>query len=399
MNLIRKLLDLLNMDNWNRNRDNDNTITQIKLRGKENSSNTNNINSQISSMSIDQIFDQIKFFWQKNSINQNKKSYRKCTRREKQNYALIDILSCFRKHARSADNFSDMTLAELGITNWNHFFRSLLQNEYVRPANISETIDAKYTVSDLKIIADSLGCKKTGKKSDLIERIIPMLSQNQIDNIVSSSQLYILSEKGEQLLSENADYIPLHKYRYIVSLAEFNDNRLPDGIHKRNFYDTMFQILSDQCFWYQAHHNWNMLSITYLNIYHLLMEEDKKNDHVVRYDIALNNYVTYFYLATCLCQQMYFSVNYNVFPSVHAEHFLPEPQASAYKLASYESSIDYNLIFSTNPPSLLTNEEFKLFVHDLLTVQMFDKAYWDALLAKRVKDFTKFMKTHSAKTV
>lgn len=385
MSFMRKFLNLLDMNNWENG----------KYSNPDSCEISGHVSSNNSNYSCDILhFYKIKNYWSITPYRHTERKYRVSTAKEKKEYALIDILSCFSKGARNKNNFSPNLLQELGITNWNNYFNFLWNKGYLRNANINEILIEKYSLNDLKTIADSVGVKKNGKKAELVERIIPLLSEEQIAEIKTSPKLYTLSPKGEQVLCGNEDYMLLHKYRYIVSLAEFNDNRMPDGIHKRNFYDTVFQVLSNQAFWQQSHKEFDLLSITYFRIYQLLMEEEKKTQHNVPHDVALNNYVEYLYLHTCQCYYMAMAVQSKIFPSnsISLLFTIPQIDAHVYKLANSESYINYDLIFCSNPPSLFTEDEFKTFIHEILTAPMFDIQNWNELLTKRVKEFFNFIK-------
>ena len=330
----------------------------------------------------------VKNYWLlNNDYIKSEITYRSTSFKEKKDFALIDILSCFSKGVRNPDNFSPIILGELGITNWNTYFNNLVKQDYLRSANINEILNANYSLNDLKVIADSVGVSKKGKKAELAARIAPLLPAEQIGQMLNETNLYSISTKGEQVLIGNEDYILFHKYRHIVSLAEFNDNRFPDGAHRRNFYDTMFQALSNRLFFYETNRNWGLLCITHLNIYNLLIDESKKTDHSIHYDVILNHYIEFLYLSTCFCQLICLATKDKIFSNSLGGYALPQPDAHVYKLAAYESSVNYEVIFCNKPPSLLTNEEFKSYIHELLNAPMFDKSKWDRLLQKRVSDF------------
>lgn len=335
----------------------------------------------------------LKNYWlRSNDYLKTEITYRTASFKEKEYFALIDILSCFSKGARNPDNFSPIMLDELGITNWNTYFNNLVKKDYLRSANINEILNANYSLNDLKVIADSVGVIKKGKKAELAARIAPQLPAEQVEQMIAETNLYSISSKGKQVLIENEDYILFHKYRHIISLAEFNDNRFPDGTHRRNFYDTMFQALSNRVYFYEANRNWELLYITHIYTYNLLVDESKKTDHTIHYDVILNHYIEYLYLLTCFCRHMCWAVKNKIFSNSLGGYVVPQPDAYVHKLADFESSINYELIFCNKPPSLLTNQEFKSYVHELLNEPMFNNGKWNSLLQKRVSDFYKLLK-------
>lgn len=335
----------------------------------------------------------LKNYWlRSNDYLKTEITYRTASFKEKEDFALIDILSCFSKGARNPNKFSPIILGELGITNWNTYFNNLVKKDYLRSANINEILNANYSLNDLKVIADSVGVIKKGKKADLAARIAPQLPAEQVEQMIDETNLYSISSKGKQVLIGNEDYILFHKYRHIISLAEFNDNRFPGGTHRRNFYDTMFQALSNRVYFYEANRNWELLYITHIYIYNLLVDESKKTDHIIHYDVILNHYIEYLYLLTCFCRHMRWAVKNKIFSNSLGGYVVPQPDAYVHKLSDYESSINYELIFCNKPPGLLTNQEFKSYVHELLNEPMFNNGKWNCLLQKRVSDFYKLLK-------
>ncbi len=89
---------------------------------------------------------------------------------------------------------------------------------------------------------------------------------------------------------------------------------------------------------------------------------------------------------------MCWAVKNKIFSNSLGGYVLPQPDSYIYKLADYEATINYELIFCNKPPSLLTNQEFKSYVHELLNEPMFDNDKWNSLLQKRVHDFYKLLK-------
>lgn len=328
-------------------------------------------------------------YWSQHNYSRNNyKYYREPSFTEKSEYALIEILSCFSKGARGFDNFSPTLLSNLEITNIQSYLKKLADKKYLTRANLTETLTASYTVKDLKIIADSLGIKKSGKKFELIQRIEEELSSQQIEQILKDNEFYVISDKGKEKLIGNEDYIPLHRYLYLVSLAEFNDSRIPEGgRHPRNFYDNMFQILSNRKFFFEYHGNFEDTGLAALELGNLMLEEYKKTSHNVPLDVVLTNYVEYIYLCSCFCFHVNCVLEYKLYSNNYAGYILPNPIKDIKLLSHQEPYIDYGFILPNKPPSFLTHEEFKKYIHEMLSSPNFDKQKWDAKIQNRVKEF------------
>lgn len=339
---------------------------------------------------IYEIFD----YWRCHSYSREPYIYsREASRAEKQEYALIDILSCFSKGARNLDNFSLIRLNNLGITNWKSYTQRLIFNGYIVQAGIVDTLIASYNVKELKTIAESVGVKKTGTKLELSQRIANAFPPSDANRILNESQLYIISEKGNSRIEGNEDYVLLHKYLHLVSLAEFNDNRIPSGgRYRRNFYDTMFQILSNRKFFYEFSGNFQDAGLTALHLGHLMLEEHKRTTHNVPLDVVLANYAEYLYLCSCYCFHVNSALKYEIYPNAYTGYILPDLTKELASLTSQENYLDYNFLFANKPPSFFTQNEFRQYIHEKLTSPMFDFQKWNHKIQNRVKEFDNIAK-------
>lgn len=331
----------------------------------------------------------IKKYWDVNCCNNQfaNYDYRSATMDELRDYAKADILSCFVK-PRNNDSFSDFRLSQIGVTNWYVFFDELFTDGYIRHTDSKETLSS-YTVKDLKIVADSIGIKKTGKKAELIQRVCESISITELEEILENNYLFIISEKGKHYLSTQDDLVMLRSHITSgVSLPEFIDNRFVKGI-KRNFYNTMFRALCDQKNFYYSNKNFSMMSIVCLHIYDIMFEEWKQTSHNVPIDILLENYMTYLYLCTCLINETT-SLSQGLISYTCIEHILmPRINASLANFLEFKEFINYRAVFVNKPPSFLKKEEFISFIEEFFNTSMLDYSKWDKLLQDH---FTKYLK-------
>ena len=340
---------------------------------------------------------EILHYWSQHHYSKNVyKYYRNASFTEKKKYALIDILSCFSSGARDLNNFSPIFLSKLGITNTNTYLKELISKGYIIKANLIETLVASYNSKDLKTIAESIGIKKSGKKYDLAQRIANELSFQQAEQVLDNNRKYIISEKGKYQIVGNEDYLPLHKYLDFVSLAEFNDARIPEGgIHPRNFYDTMFQLLSNRKFFFECQGNFEDAGLMSLYLYNILIEELKKTTHNVPLNVILTNYVEYVYLYSCFCFHAHSSLEYGTFFKFYRECSLPTPDKHLAMLADQEPYLNYDALFFNKPPSFFTHDEFIEYIHEMLFSPMFNKQKWDYKIQNRVKEYDSFIRMNN----
>ena len=367
MKIIEKLLDALNLEK----------MEQRRIAKAKNSAQPNDM----------ELLLKIKAFWETHEYSYCSPESRQANRGEIYEYALTYALSCFAK-PRHSNEMSPFHLGSIGITNWPAFFSDISQNGYIRPAAAEEVLST-YTVKELKIIADSLGIKKSGKKMDLIDEIQIFATDDMIDNITSDSDLYILADKGAEYISSREDYVLLEKHAVCdISLSEFNDHRIICG-RRRNFYDTMFQALSDKAFKLNLCHCFDKLAITEMHIYNILIEEATLTEHTPHIDVAIRHYLEYLYLLLCFSRDASFLTNEGVFYRDASGIRLPHINNNLIDFKDYFKYINYNVIFSNKPPCFLTDHEFITMVEEFLNTPIFDYDKWNLILQNRFSEYIK----------
>ena len=191
---------------------------------------------------------------------------------------------------RDDNHYSLYFEGRYGLVNISKLHQWLYEQEYLRPALLSEALSL-YKISELKTILESLGLKKGGNKSVLIDRIINGIDDDEKSRIVSQCKHLFLTEKGHIFLEENDDYVMYHKKSYGVSFEEFKKHRFLQG-RNRKFYDTIFQSLSECAYIYQRKKNFSKLEMIYFHLSEVFYDEGK-------YDLSLQ-YTLY---------RLYFSTN------------------------------------------------------------------------------------------
>lgn len=125
---------------------------------------------------------------------------------------------------------------QYGIRNVGHALQSLKSRGYIRWASKTSRLNS-LKIDELKQLLESAGLSSTGRKADLIARIVTEISEESL-NIPNYIPKYELTESGKVEL-ENNSYVPyMHKHKHKTiegdcSGEEFNVwsvNRLfPDG--------------------------------------------------------------------------------------------------------------------------------------------------------------------------
>ena len=117
---------------------------------------------------------------------------------------------------------------ECGVSNPQKLQEELFQKGYYCEATFCEIFES-YTLNELKIIADSIGIPKSGKKSDLITRILCNSHPDELHAHIGNRKYFTLSSKGKTYLQLHHDYVVFHKYssfRISIEAYEIAKNKL-----------------------------------------------------------------------------------------------------------------------------------------------------------------------------
>lgn len=164
------------------------------------------------------------------------------------------------------------------------------------------------------------------------------------------------------------------------------DNRFIQG-RKREFYDTMFQSLSNQKSYYSSIKNYGAMSITCLHIYEIMSEEYRKTEHNVPIDVLLLNYIEHLYIDTCFTWEAK-HLSEGIVPHVDCI-YMPRIKADLSDFFEYKGIINFNVVFANKPPSFLKKEDFISFINSFFETSIFDYTKWDNLLRNNFKEYTK----------
>lgn len=160
-------------------------------------------------------------------------------------YAMEMLLSGHLKGKEIGDGYIVAFMYECQITNPERLDRWLLHNGYLREPTIEETL-SRYKVTELKGFLSKKGMKVTGKKEELINRLVSVLSETDIKNLLDSDKRYYLSEKGLKHYYDNIDLNELHRnWKYGIPLNEYFKYRKSNGVI-RGFYEIAYLALQEK---------------------------------------------------------------------------------------------------------------------------------------------------------
>lgn len=157
-------------------------------------------------------------------------------------YAIEMLLSGHLHGKEIGEGYIVAFMYECNVTNPEKLDKWLLNNGFLREPTVKESLN-RYTIPELKEFLSHKNMKISGKKIDLIERLLSALSQNEITALLSSDKRYFLSEKGMKHYNDNIDLEELHRnWIYNIELNEYFKHRKQFG-GIIGYYETAYIIL------------------------------------------------------------------------------------------------------------------------------------------------------------
>lgn len=146
------------------------------------------------------------------------------------------------KPLRKNDEYQRYFTYECGITNPRAYHEQLISEGFLVPCSTAEALKG-YKLTELKELCDILGVVKTGKKQDIIERLIQNASSDLLKKYIKKEQCYSLSEIGQDFVAQHRDYIDFHENTvWGISLDEYEKEKTATG--ENNFYKIALRVLN-----------------------------------------------------------------------------------------------------------------------------------------------------------
>lgn len=293
---------------------------------------------------------------------------------------------------RENDHYSLYFEGRYGVVNISRLHKWLYEQGYLRAAVLPEALSL-YKVPELKMILESLGLKKTGNKPDLIDRVINAIDEGQKTRIMNQCEYLFVTEKGYAFLEENKDYVMYHRKSYGVTFQEFNEHRILCG-RKREFHDTIFNVLSQKAAEYQVKGYFSRLEMIYFNLSETLYDEG-------RYDLALQNTLFRVYFSTNLASHpYYFDINLVKLNGVKKmkEHiiacndvFYKNDLDRIVELKEYynEHLLDIVYGYQILPYCIFDETDMEDMIYDLLNEVYFDTSHYMNYICARYENYIK----------
>lgn len=184
----------------------------------------------------------------------------------------ILMLSYAPTYKLSGNQFPEFWASEYSVTDPQGLLQSLLDRGFLAVGDLQATL-SHLKVTELKAELKSIGAPTSGKKAELIERL---LSRGDIGALADKypCEYYVLTEKGTQELKEN-EYVPyLHKTGY-MSVFDMNFLLYHDNPSNFGYRDFLWKEFNKQSMAHFDDGDYGLYRNSRMDMYRFAMEEKR----------------------------------------------------------------------------------------------------------------------------
>lgn len=190
---------------------------------------------------------------------------------------MLDYAHTFSTSSKN-NHYQGFWYYEYSVEHPGAVLKSLEKRGFIQPGDLRSAIQ-NLTVPMIKKELKALGQKVSGKKADLIDRLLENASLEDLKKRFPV-RFYELTESGQQELAEN-QYIPyLHRHKY-MSVWGMNDRLNHKNSRHLGYRDLIWQFFNEKSLKHLHEGDMGLYRNTRVNMYEFLFEEK-------RYDQAFN---------------------------------------------------------------------------------------------------------------
>lgn len=204
-----------------------------------------------------------------------------------------EILMLDYAHTFSTDlshqHYQGFWYYEYSVEHPDEVLKSLEERDFIRPGNLRSAIQ-QLTVPVIKKELKAIGQKVSGKKADLIERLLNNASAEELEKKFPI-RFYELTESGQKELAENQYVSYLHRHKY-MSIWEMNYRLNHENPQHFGYRDLIWQFFNEESLWHLNEGNMGLYRNNRLDMYSFLFEEKKYEQafnllcEVIAYDLS-----------------------------------------------------------------------------------------------------------------
>lgn len=180
------------------------------------------------------------------------------------NVVFLDWINHTKLLKDSFDHYSKFISYDLDIKNPIKKYKDFIKNGYLQKGSLKSVLET-YKVADLKEILRENNLKLSGKKTELISRII---SEVNIENLrpYLKDNVYELTQKGLDYINKYNYYVTLYSYRnFCIGPIEFDRCRSTFNSNSPDFYKVMIKILDARIHLFEEKKSYGLLRNTFHN--------------------------------------------------------------------------------------------------------------------------------------
>lgn len=143
-----------------------------------------------------------------------------------------------KSQVKDNDDYPRYILYECGIRNASEFHRKMINEGYLKEDGFEASLES-LKLTELKEIAADVGVGGSGKKADIVKRIVSSGKADYLQRQMPST--FSLSEQGKEFLEQNDDCIQIHRHKtWMIDWNEYSSiKRKSNG----SFYTVCNEIL------------------------------------------------------------------------------------------------------------------------------------------------------------
>lgn len=182
---------------------------------------------------------------------------------------MLDYASSYKTSGNSFQNFWKWNYSVLDPQS---VLDSLFERGFICRGDATSALK-RFVVADLKVLLAQKSAKTTGKKDELISRILETYSREELE-VTIPDRNYVLTELGQQELKEN-EYVPyLHRHHY-MSVWEMNIMLHTNNPSHLRYRDIIWRELNKQSGEHFQNFDFGLYRNTRLSMHDFLVEEKK----------------------------------------------------------------------------------------------------------------------------
>ncbi len=299
-------------------------------------------------------------------------------------YAITLLLYSCRKVGPIPTYYPLYFSRECGLTNPQILHQKLIDEGFFYPASLYDLLTT-LKVTDLKKILQSYGLEVSGKKEDLIQRILSEGDVEDIRNFFKDTEPhYSLSVKGKSFLKAHEDYVHFHRYsKYGIKLNEYESCK--SKMCSNNCEEILICICKEK-----------LKADKYAHLYHVFLRElydtcqERSN---ALYEFLIIKYFAVNYIHTFSWLNSYTNHSAQSIYETQKSIFVLSPDDAAYfvKHIDVYSSSMLDKIYHEYPLKniMVSKSEFDAILSEMSTDSFFDVAKWNSFLLAKLKNYLK----------